>query len=209
VRQSKPRTAQRIDSALARTPFAAIPKAERPYFQVVQALAVAGRAGPARALLTEYGREVTDTVQRRVNESAFRSATGEVLLAEGHYPEAIAEFRRADIGRDGWPANACLTCLPWDLARAFEAAGQTDSAIVMFERVLAPEWGILMDAARVPYAQEHLGALYEARGDRRNAALHYRAFVDAWKNADPELQPRVAAARAAIRRLSEVEKPTP
>jgi tRNA A-37 threonylcarbamoyl transferase component Bud32/tetratricopeptide (TPR) repeat protein len=207
ARKSKARATQRIETALARTPIAGIPRIDRPYLSVVQGLAVAGLAGPARVLLAEYSREVTDTVQRRLGESAYRSASGEVLLAEGRYPEAIAEFRAADTGRDGWPANACLDCLPWDLARTFDAAGQPDSAIVMFERVLGPEWGVIMDAARVPYAHERLGALYESRGDRAKAAAHYREFVALWKNADAELQPRVTAARTALRRLSEVEKP--
>ncbi len=38
-------------------------------------------------------------------------------------------------------------------------------------------------------------------GQRSEAVRYYAAFVNAWQNADPELQPQVAAAR---RRLSEL-----
>jgi hypothetical protein len=38
-------------------------------------------------------------------------------------------------------------------------------------------------------------------GDRRTAAKYYRFVAQAWLHADPELQPVVAEARAAITRL--------
>jgi hypothetical protein len=44
--------------------------------------------------------------------------------------------------------------------------------------------------------------LYAARGDRAKARENYGRFVDLWKDADPELQPIVASARAALKRLS-------
>jgi hypothetical protein len=40
-----------------------------------------------------------------------------------------------------------------------------------------------------------------AAGDRAGAARHYQRFIDFWRGADPELQPRVAHAR---QRLAEV-----
>ena len=43
--------------------------------------------------------------------------------------------------------------------------------------------------------------LNDAKGDSETAALHYARFVELWKDADAELQPRVAAARA---RLNEI-----
>ena len=35
---------------------------------------------------------------------------------------------------------------------------------------------------------------------------HYAAFVDLWKNADPELQPKVAAVRRRMARLRDTER---
>ena len=43
--------------------------------------------------------------------------------------------------------------------------------------------------------EKRLGELYEARADTARATEHYGRFVDQWKDADPELQPRVADAR--------------
>jgi len=54
----------------------------------------------------------------------------------------------------------------------------------------------------LPAAHKRIGELYEARGDREKALTHYLKFVDLWKNADPELQLRVAEVRARITRLN-------
>lgn len=35
----------------------------------------------------------------------------------------------------------------------------------------------------------------------KKAAEHYSAFVDQWKTADPDLQPKVAEARARLERV--------
>ena len=58
------------------------------------------------------------------------------------------------------------------------------------------------DPLRLPAAHERLGQLYEAKGNTTKAVEHYQAFIDLWKNADPELQPRVAGAR---RRLGDAD----
>ena len=50
-----------------------------------------------------------------------------------------------------------------------------------------------------------LGELYEAKGDRRRALEYYGKFVDMWKKADPELQPRVADVRRRIAELTRQE----
>ena len=47
-----------------------------------------------------------------------------------------------------------------------------------------------------------LGELYEARGDRAKARDYCGRFMDLGKDADPELQPIVADARAGLKRLS-------
>ena len=64
------------------------------------------------------------------------------------------EFRKGDVGYDGFPANECAPCLPFNLARVFDAAGQSDSAAVMYERYLnTPYWDKIapeLDPVRVP-----------------------------------------------------------
>jgi hypothetical protein len=48
--------------------------------------------------------------------------------------------------------------------------------------------------------QKRLGELYEAKGDTARAVPHYVAFLNLWKNADPELQPAVAEVRRRLGR---------
>ena len=42
-------------------------------------------------------------------------------------------------------------------------------------------------------------------GESQRAITNYMKFVDLWKTADPELQPKVAEVRAKIARLSNIE----
>ncbi len=46
-------------------------------------------------------------------------------------------------------------------------------------------------------------------GNTDKAIENYRAFIELWKNADADLQPRVADARKRLARLTAVEKPRP
>ena len=72
---------------------------------------------------------------------------------------------------------------------------------------LAAAWRRLYDAFLLyglPWradAEELRGRIAEQRGDTTSAVRAYRSFVDLWQDADPELQPRVTAARAALARL--------
>ena len=58
------------------------------------------------------------------------------------------------------------------------------------------------DSFHLAFTYERLAALYEARGDASKAIYYYGKLVDLWEGADPELQPRVRAARRAIQALS-------
>jgi hypothetical protein len=51
-------------------------------------------------------------------------------------------------------------------------------------------------------AQERLGEVLEDLGEHGKAAEHYRAFAQAWVDADAEFQPRVSAARERSTYLS-------
>ncbi|MGH7620456.1 MAG: hypothetical protein ACREPM_24830, partial [Gemmatimonadaceae bacterium] len=51
-------------------------------------------------------------------------------------------------------------------------------------------------------AHRRLGELYEAKGDTARAESHYTSFIDLWKTADPELQPKVAEVRKRLAALS-------
>src|SRR5262249_30554065 len=159
-----------------------------------------GSVDKARAMLARYRAEMTDTAIVRVQASGVHLVQAEIDLATGKPADALAEYRLADVGYDGAPANECVPCLPFNLARAFDAAGRADSAVVMFERYLStPFWAkpldFTLDPVRVPAIRERLGQLYESLGNTEKAIENDRIFIELWKNADPELQPRVAEAR--------------
>ena len=80
----------------------------------------------------------------------------------------------------------------------------------MFEKYLStPFWSrytAAVDPQALAAVSKRLGELYEAKGDRQNALSHYLKFVDLWKDADPELQPKVTEVRARIARLKDQER---
>ena len=47
-------------------------------------------------------------------------------------------------------------------------------------------------------AYKRLGELWEAKGDKVKAAGYYTKFVSMWKDADPELQPKVSEVRQRL-----------
>jgi tRNA A-37 threonylcarbamoyl transferase component Bud32/tetratricopeptide (TPR) repeat protein len=205
-----------LDSALARHPFTTMSVLDRPYFKVATLYARARRPDRARAVMGQYVADVRDTALRRWRAPEWHTALGEIALAERRPLDAVREFRAGDMRSDG-PANDCTSCLPVSLARAFDDASMPDSAIFWYERYLAVPRGASMspvdpegsgvdmaaeDALHLARTYERLGALYEAKGDRARALANYRSFVDLWKDADPELQPRVMDARRQIARLS-------
>ena len=57
------------------------------------------------------------------------------------------------------------------------------------------------DALFLASIRQRLGEMYEAKGEINKALTHYQAFVDLWKDADPELQSRVRDVRGRIERL--------
>ena len=63
-----------------------------------------------------------------------------------------------------------------------------------------------IDGVERAAALERLGELYEAKGDIPRAVERYNAFVSLWKNADAELQPKVAEVRRRVQRLGRTEK---
>ena len=124
-----------------------------------------------------------------------------LALARGDSAEALRLF-------DARPDTACFgQCVIDDLVHAqlLAARGRTADAAARLER---PPVGFLptMMPVEVMRALER-GRVNERLGNRERAVAGYSAVVAAWRSADPELQPFVAEARAALARLGG-EKPT-
>jgi tetratricopeptide (TPR) repeat protein len=205
VRGDRAGAAARLDRALQAVPLRTIPVADRPYLQVATAYARAGRPDRGRAILAQRQSEVTDTAMLREESPRVHRVLGELLLAEKKPLEAMEEFRKGDVAPDG-PVDECIICLPYSLARSYDAAGQADSAIVMYERYVGTPfaWRVsfeLVDPVQLPGVYERLATLYEKQGNAAKARMNYQAFIDLWKDADSELQPRVAEARRRLQQL--------
>jgi tetratricopeptide (TPR) repeat protein len=186
------------EDALRRYPMESMRPADRPYLFLAGLYSTAGRPDRARAVLQEY-EALVPAESQRFDQGWIREEWGQVAFAEGRYADAIAEYRLADQAARN-PVSRIKR-----LGLAYEAAGQTDSAIGAYERYVTMPWyGNARgdnDAYFLALHLERLGMLYEERGDREKALLYYGRFVDLWQNADPELQWRVEDAR---RRMAEL-----
>jgi len=206
-REQQARGIQELDAALARTPLRTIRDFERPYFDVATLYAQGGRPDRAHAILAQYQTDIQDSGLIRLNEPARHNALAEIALAERRPLDAVTEFKLGDRLPDG-PANDCTVCLAAFLGRAYDAANLSDSVIASYERYIAtPMFGrIVWDGYLLAGMHKRLGELYEAKGDREKAVNHYMTFVELWKTADPELQPKVTAVKQRLARLQDPER---
>jgi tetratricopeptide (TPR) repeat protein len=188
-----------IERALAAHPLDSIPAAVRPYIRLVFLYSAVARPDLARQVLARADREpfAGDPEDR---QAARHAALGLIALAERQYDDAVREFRAADVGE-------CVSCALPNIARAYDLGGHADSAIAVFARYTNAVFrDPLTDGLQLAGSHKRLGELYEAKGDRQNAAAHYAKFIELWTNADPELQPKVAEVQRRLARLSDAER---
>jgi tetratricopeptide (TPR) repeat protein len=198
-RDDKQAGLRNIERALAAHPLDSIPAAVRPYVRLVFLYSAVGRADLARQVLARADREPAagDPEDR---QAARHAALGLIAVADRQYDEAVREFRAADVGE-------CVPCALPMMARAYDLGGHADSAIAVFARYANGLYrDPLTDGLQLAGSHKRLGELYEAKGDRQNAAAHYAKFIQLWKNADPELQPKVAEVKRRLARLSDTER---
>jgi tetratricopeptide (TPR) repeat protein len=171
--------------------------------RVAQFWAHAGEAERARSHLARFDsivpeNEVPQWVKHRLE------VEGRIELAEGNGDRAIRTLARAV--EAPLAVFGCTQCPVVALGEAYDALGQVHEAIARYEqfldsRAMYSQENVL-DPLYLARTEERVGQLYEQLGDTTRAVEHHQAFVDLWRDADPELQPRVEAARQAIQRLS-------
>ncbi len=186
------------DAALAAHPLESLSIADRNYPRLVAIYSLAGRPERAKTFAAAFDR-TRDTVTTFGDETTRQTMRGQIAVAERRYADAIKYFRLADVG-------GCTICALPNLAHAYDLADHSDSAIAIFTRYLqTPILGRLNQGALDPQylagVYKRLGELYEARGDLANAQQYYGKFVALWKDADPELQPKVVEVRKRLERL--------
>jgi hypothetical protein len=185
------------------------PMNDRPYLGAAELYARIGRVADARQYLTRYDAAVArDTALKRSDLANRQFSEGVVLAAEKKWNEAAALFRKSDSLPDG-PNGNCSACLWRDLAALYVEAGWADSAIAAYEAYAKTPYGARprQGPDRFIGAPLALGLAkaYDSKGDAANAARLYADFIERWKNAEPELQPKVAEAKARLAKLGAVE----
>ena len=187
---------RRVEDALRRYPLASIPAADRPYLVLAWLYAEAGRPDRARQLLAEYEATVPEALRR--GQPFRHDAAAAVAFAEGRVQDAIK-------GYQAWyDEDSCAVCGLFELGRAYERAGERDSALAVYERAITTPglFRLNEEAATLGPTYKHLGELYEERGQLDKAREYYGRFVDLWKNADPELQGVVREVKQRLTRLA-------
>jgi tetratricopeptide (TPR) repeat protein len=189
------RAAARLDRALSNLPLESLPFADRPYLRISRLQSRIDRPDEAAATLERFESQA-DSAQLRRASIGLGFTRGLLAEAEGDFDQAI-RFTRAAIAESNQALGEMV------LARMYEGAGQSDSAVVAYERYVNGNEPIRIywDRLFLPHSLERLGQLYDEAGDTENAALYYARFVELWEEADPVLQPRVNAARERLEQI--------
>ncbi|MEO6331748.1 MAG: protein kinase [Gemmatimonadaceae bacterium] len=196
IRGDRGRMAQSLDAALQRFPLASLPLNSQPLTQLVFLYSEARIPAKARFFHAEWERS-RKQFQRIEDDITRHAMLGAIAVAENRVPDAIRELR--DSNREG----DCDWCAEIPLADAYDLSGNPDSAIAALTRfveLVRIEKAFVNSFSLAP-THERLGRLLEAKGNREKAAAHYAKFIELWGSADPELQPRVRAARQRLAQL--------
>jgi tetratricopeptide (TPR) repeat protein len=187
---------EQVRRALVQTPMESLPPSERQWQYLLQIAEASGDATAARAALQSFERDLPQMGMLQA-AGVLAEARGVAAMAAGRPAEAIPMFREADRN-----FASCDRCLMIRLARAFDLAGERDSAIVYFQRFVdTPHSFLFEDQDWLAGTYKRLGELYEVAGDLSKSAVNLEKFVELWKDADPELQTTVRDARDRLTRI--------
>jgi tetratricopeptide (TPR) repeat protein len=199
LRERTDRVEDIISGALEQVPPESLDPLDRPYLELSDLYALIGKTDRSREFLERYRIEVDPRIQK-AEEASHHFSLGTIALAEGRHRAAIDEYQAAK-RKGNWPFNTLL-------GRAYDAAGEPDSALAAYEQyVNTPrQWLLSVDPTNLAPSLYRIAELYEERGDFDMAVRYYSKFTELWENADADLQPRVKAAQTRVNVLM-AEKP--
>jgi tetratricopeptide (TPR) repeat protein len=198
VQEDLPGARTMLDQVLRRAPIDSVPYLDRDYGQFLMVAMLAQDSARARQFHTD-GKKFWQSVGKLVDRQAWEALDDAALaMSVGRYEEALESVDRASrlpIGQKDFVMVRRFLVL--------DRLRMVDSAIAAGERYLAlPEpFRLQNDAVFRAGILQRLGEMHEAKGNVDKALTHYNAFVELWKDADPELQPRVRDVRSRIERL--------
>jgi eukaryotic-like serine/threonine-protein kinase len=187
-----------LDSILRVQPM---PAASSAHINVAMAYAQLGATAKAGRMLSQY-EPTLDSMARREQARKIAQVRAVIATTEGKTDSAVAYFRQSDVEADGLPTQFGAATV-YGIGVAYDRAHQADSARkYLTEYVDMPNGGRLsLDPYYFAPTLYRLGQLYQDAGDTKRAIMYYSEFVDLWKNADPDLQPRVNDVRKQIAAL--------
>jgi tetratricopeptide (TPR) repeat protein len=197
VRRDTAQALRTLDAILEEYPLESMDVMNRPYGWLAFWHARAGNRVAVEALLATWEAEVPP--EYRSGEGVddwMRSMEVAHLMSEGRFEAALDLVRQVDL-------PGCMECRYVPKAQIFDQLGARDSALAMYTGYLelyAHDRAGWDNELRGP-SLERVGQLYDEAGDLENAAVYYARFVELWADADPELQPRVEAARARLEEI--------
>jgi tetratricopeptide (TPR) repeat protein len=178
-----------LKQALSKAAIDHVPAGDRNWPDLAFLAALAGDAEAGRIINEGYMRDVMPVdASRAVMAPRVRASAA---IAAGRWDEGLEDLARiAKVQAVPYLEDAFLAGF------AHERAGRPDSAIAWYERAVSRNDSERLGAGLFrPAIHRRLGALYDKQGDAAKAIEHYEWFANMWKNADPELQATVRAAR--------------
>ncbi len=203
VRGDREAAVRQAEDLLASPGMDSVDVSDRPYPQIALVLATAGKPQEAGRLIGRFEQEGIPDLEF-YQQPLLLSARGFIELANGNGSEAVTLLRRAQ------QLAICQACLGALRGIVFEGASMPDSALAAYEAYIDTGWAdryqfgqnaIPNDPFFLVFSHEHAARLAEQLGDADRARLHWARVAELWKDADPELQPRVQEARRNVERL--------
>jgi eukaryotic-like serine/threonine-protein kinase len=196
LRDNPDRARARLAAALARDPLASMEPHERPYGNLVTFHALTGSPDSARHYLARLD-DVMAALGSTMDDQDRPYFNAMIAIAENRPRDAVRAIQ------DARPTG-CPICLLPPLGQAWELLEEPDSAIAAYQAFLDTPYffRLFQDRQWRAYVIQRLADLHEARGDRAAAARYHAALIELWRDADPDLEPRVRYARQALARLT-------
>jgi len=121
-----------------------------------------------------------------------------IALGEGDHDQTM------DFIDKNTRADDCPSCVRAERGLTWDRSANADSAIAEYEAYVSmPDISrVWTDQYYLPNILYRLGQLHDEKGDKEKALRYYGRFVDLWKNADRELQPKVTEARNRMAALA-------
>jgi eukaryotic-like serine/threonine-protein kinase len=196
LRDDPARARARLQAALDQDPLDTIDPQERPYGFLANFHIFAGEPDRARDYLARLDDVMRAQGSGRPDEPRpwFDAM---IALAEQRPRDAVRAIQDAE-------PTSCPICLLPPLGQAYELLEDHDSAVAAYQAFLETPhvFRIWQDRLWRAYVIQRLAHLHELRDDAAAAARYHAQLVDLWRDADPELQPRVRYAEQALARLA-------